>query len=371
MKVLVDATALPPDRGGVGRYVDQVVGEFSALGVEPVIACQDRDAAHFATVPGATVVPAGRFAQARPLRLAWEQSGLPVLVRRTGCEVLFSPHYTTALPATVARVVTLHDATFFSDPDVHHRGKRWFFQAWTRTSLRVARVAVVPSAATRDELVTRAGADPRRLIVARHGVDHDRFRPPLESAVAELSSRLGVQPRRYVAFLGTLEPRKNVPALIRGWSTAVAGRSDPPALVLAGGAGWDDAVEAAVAAVPDPLRVIRTGYLDAADLPALLGGSAVVAYPSLGEGFGLPVLEAMACGAAVLTTRRLALPEVGGDAVAYTEPDEHAIATELAALLDDAPRRATLAIAARQRAATFTWRQSAEAHVRAFEQALR
>ena len=126
--------------------------------------------------------------------------------------------------------------------------------------------------------------------------------------------------RPYVGFLGTLEPRKNVPALIRAWARAVGADSEPPALVLAGGPGWDDQVQPAIDQVPSRLRVIRAGYLPLRDLPGFLAGARVLAYPSLGEGFGLPVLEAMACGAAALTTRELSLPEVGGDAVAYCDP---------------------------------------------------
>ena len=109
-----------------------------------------------------------------------------------------------------------------------------------------------------------------------------------------------------------------MPNLIRGWVAAVADRPDPPALVIAGGQGHDDEIDQAVAEVPAHLRLLRPGYLRFADLPGFLGGALVAAYPSYGEGFGLPVLEAMACGAPVLTTPRLSLPEVGGDAVAYT-----------------------------------------------------
>jgi glycosyltransferase involved in cell wall biosynthesis len=140
--------------------------------------------------------------------------------------------------------------------------------------------------------------------------------------------------------------------------------------VLAGGSGRDDQVDGAVAAVPSHMRVLRTGYLRFTDLPGYLGGARVVAYPSHGEGFGLPVLEAMACGAPVLTTQRLSLPEVGGDAVAYTEPDAEALATSLAALYDDEPRRAALSAAGHARSLEFTWGASAEAHLASYARAV-
>jgi glycosyltransferase involved in cell wall biosynthesis len=116
--------------------------------------------------------------------------------------------------------------------------------------------------------------------------------------------------------------------------------------------------------------VVRPGFLRPADLPGLLGGAIVVAYPSKAEGFGLPVLEAMACGAAVLTARRLSLPEVGGDAVAYTEPDADSIAESLRELIADEPRRRQLSLSGQERAKEFTWEASAQAHLETYRQAV-
>ncbi|WP_308128035.1 glycosyltransferase family 4 protein [Modestobacter italicus] len=367
VRVLVDATAVPADRGGVGRYVDQLLPALRDQDVDVVVASQRRDVEHYRSlVPGALVLPAPAAVARRPVRLLWEQVGLPVLAARAGVQVLHSPHYTMPLVASVPVVTTLHDATFFTQPEVHLRSKRVFFRAWTRVSLRRARRCVVPSQATADELARATGAVDGRVDVAHHGVDPVSFHVPTDAERAAARAHLGLRARRYVAFLGTIEPRKNVPTLIAAWVAACAELTDPPALVVAGGRGWDTDLDAALAAVPPHLEVLLPGYLPLDLLAGFLGGAEVVAYPSLGEGFGLPVLEAMASGAAVLTTPVLALPEVGGDAVAYAASDAGALAVALGALLADAPRRAELAAAAVARAATFTWSECARVHAETY-----
>jgi glycosyltransferase involved in cell wall biosynthesis len=360
---MVDATAVPADRGGVGRYVDSLVSALDVDGATLAIACQQRDAELYGTLaPHARIVPVGESMETRTARLAWEQTTLPGLVRRLGVDVLHSPHYTTSLVNSAASVVTLHDATFFTDPLLHSSVKARFFRGWTKIALNRATLCVVPSAATAQELARVTRADPRTMEVIHHGVDLDRFHPPTPAEVAAARQTVDLPSQPYIAFLGALEPRKNVPALIRGYLRACEGRANPPALVLAGQPGWDGQVERALDALPHRLRVIRAGYLPFAQLAGFLGGAQLVAYPSLGEGFGLPVLEAMASGACVLTTRRLSLPEVGGDAVAYCGVGAGDIGAALGELMDDPARRAVLAEAAQRRSKDFSWAATAERH---------
>lgn len=370
VRVLLDATAVPVDRGGVGRYIDNVAPALVRAGVDLVVACQPRDAELFASF-GAEPVPVARAA-GRGSRLIWEQTGLAALARSLRPDVLHSPHYTQPQAIRAARAVTLHDATFFTDPQVHGRVKGPFFRAATRRALRGSDAVIVPSQATADELVRVAAAAPASLHVAHHGVDAAIFHTPADAARARARVGLGLPAgQQYIAFLGTLEPRKNLSALVRGYVEACVGRPNPPALVLAGGPGWDAGLDDAIAAVPAPLAVVRPGYLPIENLAGYLGGAVLVAYPSLGEGFGLPLLEAMACRAPALTTRRLALPEVGGDAVAYCDVDDASIATALRRLLDDPVERGRLASAAGVRAGLFSWDACAIAHIGAYEAAMR
>jgi glycosyltransferase involved in cell wall biosynthesis len=369
--VLVDATAIPGDRGGVGRYLEHLLPALEAYGTRLTIVAKKSDAGWLAdSVPGATVVVPRASIDSRARRLVWEQAGLPRLAARHSADVIFSPHYTMPLASRLPVVVTLHDATFFSNPELHSRGKRVFFRTWIRRSLTSAAALIAPSAATRAEVARWTGLPVDKVTVAFHGVDAATFHAPSRTETDAARALVGGDD--WIAFLGTLEPRKNLVALVEAFATVAARLADrfpDLRLVLAGGKGWDDRLDAAIARSPVRDRIVRLGFVPNSALPGILGSSLAVAYPSLGEGFGLPVLEAMACGAPVVTTRLLALPEVGGDVAVYTEPDAASIAGTLVTLLGDDADRADRAKRGLARAAEFGWAASAQTHAAVFEKA--
>jgi glycosyltransferase involved in cell wall biosynthesis len=273
------------------------------------------------------------------------------------------------LRATVPCVVTIHDLTFFDHPEWHERSKVVFFRRMIRAAARRATLLVCVSAYTADRL--RALVEPDAdIVVVHHGVDHDRFvATGDETADLAALAAHGIVPP-YIAFASTIQPRKNVPTLVRAFARVAASRPDLR-LVLAGSDGWGarEALEA-ITASGVATRVIRPGYLRTATIAALFRRAAVVAYPSLEEGFGLPALEGLACGAPVVTSEGSALAEVVDAAALLVAPDDaDALADALERVLDEPGLAERLRAAGPVRAADFTWAACVDRHVDAYERA--
>lgn len=369
LRVMVDATSIPVNHGGVARYIYGMLQGFAADGLDLVVVCRPDSAENIRRiVPWATVRVTSRIYDVRALRMAWEQLVLPALARSHDIDVVHSPHYSFPLVRTGRRVVTLHDATFVTHPEVHTPIKRFYFRTWMRWAWRSADVVMTPSQSTADELTRLLGPRTGPVRVAHLGVDGSSFHPPTPDELAGFRGAHGLEPSdRWYAFLGTIEPRKNVGNLLDAYlSLRATHGSETPRLLIAGGRGWDKVTLAKLDALPPDSGVSVLGYVPASHLAALLGGSVAVIYPSQAEGFGLPVAEAMSCGATVITTPQLATAEVGGDAVVYSTPDARSLEAGMLTVLNSDPERVDRTARAIERAATFDWKSTALVHLAAY-----
>jgi len=370
VKVALDVSAVPPQVAGAGRYIVELARRLPERGVATTLVTRRDDGERWATwapdAGRASLVPSARVA-----RLISEAYLLGESSTARDSDLWHAPHYT--MPRRRARpcVVTIHDLTFFTNPEWHERSKVAFFRRAISYSTQHARVLICVSAFSARLLEEMFPAH-APIVVAPLGVELDAFQPD-RSGDDELFERHAL-PREvpYVLFVGTVEPRKGLDVLLRAFDE-IANDWGEVELWLAGQAGWDTGpIEAQIATHPHATRIRRLGFVNDALLPAMYRQARVVAYPSRGEGFGLPVLEAMACGAMVVTTAETVMAEVAGGAAALVPVGE---ASALAQALTEAMRapdeeRSARSARARARAEAFTWDACLDQHLVAYEQSL-
>jgi glycosyltransferase involved in cell wall biosynthesis len=368
-KVSIDVSAIPTQPAGAGRYVVELVRALGALGTPDLaLLSRKRDAGRWSELaPNADVV--SLVPTARPARLAYERVVLPGKIKRLGVDVHHGPHYTMPGRVSVPVVVTIHDLTFFDAPELHERPKVAFFTRAIKRAASEASVLVCVSERTRvrlGELVEVKGP----VVVAPHGIDHERF----DSRAASdddlrLLATVGLDratPR--IVCVGTLEPRKGLLELLEAFDQLAAEQPELE-LVLAGQRGWGlEGFDRRLASSPARDRIHVLGYVPDQVIPPLLRSASVVAYPSVDEGFGLPALEALACGAPLVTTLGSVMAELCGEApwlVASGDPGalRVGLGRALGAQRDELERRRALGLA---RAQSFSWSLTAERHLEAY-----
>lgn len=319
-------------------------------------------------LPGVDLVQS-RLPLQRPLvRIAWEQALFPVALGDAG--LVHGLVNVLPLAARIPGVVTVHDLAFLRTPDALPRAKRAYLAALCRASVARAAHVIAVSNQTADDLCALFGTPARKITVVPNGVGAD-FIPAADSEIATLRAA-HVPPARYLLFVGTLEPRKNLDTLVRAfarWRAQAAPGDRDIKLVLAGAKGWFyEQIFAQVQALGLADAVLLTGYVPANDLPYWYQAALGFVYPSRLEGFGLPVLEAMACGVPVITSRAPSLMEVAGDAAICVEAtDESALAHALALLVTQDALRAELCQRGLARAALFSWQRTAAETLAVYE----
>ncbi|MCA1569061.1 MAG: glycosyltransferase family 4 protein [Chloroflexi bacterium] len=353
LRIGIDARAAAEEGAGGGRVVRELVRALAA-----------RDDPHAYRLYTRDVWP-------EPLdgRFTWRAIAArdPVWHLRTAlaasreCDVYLSTNsYLTAWFTRVPVAPMVFDLVAF-DPALRPQRRSGIIERATLgPAVRRSTVLLAISQTTADDLVARFPRARGKTVVTPLAVA-----PSL--AVPAKALPAGIPERDFVLTVGTLEPRKNLPRLVAAYSRLPHAMQDAHPLVVTGRMGWEaDETLAALAALGD--RAIRTGFVADGELGLLYRRCALFAYPSLGEGFGLPVLEAMAAGAPVLTSDRSSLPEVGGDAAVYCDPTDIAsIADALAGLLGDPQRRERLRTAGPLRASAYSWDRTAAAVLGALE----
>ena len=284
---------------------------------------------------------------------SWHALRWPSVERATGPVDVVHATAIAVPPTRAPLVMTIHDLAFLADPSQATRHGNRFFRRGTELARRHARLVLVPSEATAREC-RDAGFDPDRLRVVPWGVDPARAS---DGEIAAARERHGLT-RPYVLFVGTVEPRKNLAGVVDAVAS-LAGREID--LVVVGPDGWNEDLGARIARLDDTgIGVHRLGFQPPSALAAIYAGAAAFCFPSLREGFGMPVLEAMAQGTPVVTSIATATAEVAADAAVLVDPGDHsAIGAALAKLLDDPAFASDLGARGRARAGTYTWDRTA------------
>ncbi len=359
MRVAIDAIPLAANKTGVGHYTDALTEWLARTHHDhqyELISPFD-----FEFIPNQETHPnlSKRFTPVSPMFRKWWLVGLPALLKISPVDVFHGTNYCIPVFTSCPTVVTIHDLSLYSQATTHEqnnvdRGKRRI-----PIMARRATMIIAPSEATKLEIIKHLKIKPEKIQVIYEAA-RPKMKPLRPSECEPILQKYGIQ-GKYLLYTGTIEPRKNLLKLLRAYHEVLRTTDHQPQLVLCGGRGWmEDEVFELVAELKLQRQVKFTGYVPDEDLPALYSAAEVFIYPSLYEGFGLPPLEAMACGTAVITSNSSSLPEVVADAGLQVDPLKVAeLAEAIASLLNDSKKLRHYEQAGLKRAEIFSWERAA------------
>ncbi len=357
--------------GGISTYIRRLIGAFETLDAAPGGLDHRLTILHSRKARERLSARFGAASLWTPAHHRIERLALSVELARLRLDVLHSPDFIPPLRGARRHVITVHDLTFLHEPEHKDAASRRYYNNQIQQAVAQADHILSVSEATRRDLIDMLNVPASKISVQPHGVDA-QYRPlPAEDKTAA-SERLGI-PAGCVLFVGTLEPRKNIPALLDAYAALPADLRARHPLLLVGRPGWlvDDITRGIDRLRASGHTIIHRADIADADLPAVYNLAGVLVLPSFYEGFGMPPLEAMACGTPVIVSDNSALPEVVGDTGLLIDADDPATLTAALdrALTDDA-WRSTARERGLQRAKLFTWERSARVALAAYEAVL-
>ena len=364
--VAVDLRALVPAPTGIGVYTRSLLLGLAARGGLRYLGMAHRPPREAGEL---AAVGIGIEQQEAFRGVLWQQLRLPRRLARGDIDLFWSPLITLPLRCPVPAVATVHDLTALLLPETHTLKVKWSLLPFLRPSFEAARRLVTISQATADDLAFHFPQCREKIRVVYPGIDPE-FQPGEPVEIAATRTELGA-PEGYVLYVGTLEPRKNVGALLEAWEVLRASNPRMLPLVLAGPYGWGSERLARRIQSLSPQGVLSLGRIERSRLVRLFQAARVFVYPSLYEGFGFPAAEALACGVPVVVSNSSSLPEVVGDAGVLVEPrDAAALAGKIAAILGDPGREAELRARGPAQAGRFRWDRAAREMEEVFFEAL-
>jgi len=358
MRIAFDGTSLRPRRTGVGYYTEHLLHHLAAeAGGDEIVVVSNCDVDTATPLPARVRVMTSRR---RVPRMVWMQTGAPLALRETGADVAHFTNGMLPIASPVPTVVTIHDMSLRLYPRYHPARRVLLNAPLVDLAARAAHAIVTVSETAKHDIVRLYKLDPARVHVV-HEAAAPSFHRVTDPAELDRVRRRYQLADRLILYVGTIEPRKNLPQLIEAFASRKRAGDLPHHLVCVGPYGWlSRGLEELIQRTRVSHAIHFTGYVPFEDLPALYSLAELFVYPSMYEGFGLPVIEAMACGTPVVTGRAAALAEVGGDAVEQVEGmDVDALGEAMARLARDPDRRARLSQAALARAERFSWQRAA------------
>lgn len=355
-KIGIDARLLYYRKGGISEYTRQLMLALAGLDTisDYAILHNFRDAENYATAPNFR-----RLNLYTPCHHRFERTGLSVELARHQLDILHSPDFIPPRRGARRHIITIHDLHFLHYPQFQTAESLRYYRDQIRWAVRHADHIFAQSETTKHEIVEMLNVSPEKITVHGLGV-HSAFRVLPEDEIRATLAPYHL-PTQYLLFVSTIEPRKNIPGLLRAYAQLRATRPDTPPLVIGGQRGWfADQELAPIAELGMTEHVRLFEDVPFGVLPALYNGARLLVMPSFYEGFGMPAIEAMACGTPVVVTERGALPEVVGEHGVYVNPEEpESILQGITRLLDDTALYDQLRGSGRQHAATFSWLRTA------------